>query len=356
MLAFEPLDHELVFLTRREAGPDRFPRTAGPDAAVFRLGDADQAFLRDRVDRVVVDLVAPLKLPGNRVLARERVGLVHRHQPVPGKGLLGPVPEVGLIAGVHRDGASVRTCLVAFHRLRRRHVRGVLRHRHVVRIGGVVLRADHQPRHLVVRIRGLPAAIGPVHRVAVHIDVVAVVDAAVFRRLRVDVQLVLADPRGPFVHAVRITEVRLINLHPVVHRPLAVHPVPGLRGDAVELVPFFPQRVAVPLDLVPRQLDVADRLVVVMLRRDRNPVVIRTNVGVRREDGVRQIRGRFRALAVRDEILAVLDGFRFDPVVFIPAAARPHGLRLVGLFPERMPRIGAHHDHPALFRLQHDVR
>ncbi len=32
------------------------------------------------------------------------------------------------------------------------------------------------------------------------------------------------------------------------------------------------------------------------------------------------------------------------------------GFRLVGLLPERMPRIGAAHDHPPLFRLQHDVR
>ena len=355
MFAFEPLDHELVLLTGRKAGPDRFPRTSRPDAAVFRLGDADQAFLRHRVDRVVVDLIAPLELPGNRVFARQAVGLVHRHQPVPGKGLLGPVPEVGLIAGVHRDGAPVRPRLVALHRLRRGHVRGVLRHRHVVRVAGVVLRPDHQPRHLVVRIRGFPAAVGPVHRVAVHIDVVAVVDAAVFRRLRVDVQLVLADARRPFVHAVRIAEVRLVNLHPVVHRPLAVHPVPGLRGHAVELIPLLPQRVRVPLDLLPRQLDVAHRLVVVVLRRDGNAVVVRTDVRVAGHDGVRQIRCRFRPLAVHDEVFAVFDRFGLRPVRFIPAGTGPHGLGLVGLLPERMARIGPHHDHPALFRLQHRV-
>ena len=208
VLAFEPLDHELILLARREAGPHRLPGPARPDAAVFRLGDPDQTFLRHRVDRMVVDLIAPLKLPGDRVLARQGVGLVHRHQPVPGKGLLRPVPEVGLIAGVHRNGASVRARLMAFDRLRRRHVRGVLRHRDVVGIGRVVLGPDHEARHLVVRIRRLPAAIGPVHRVAVHIHVVAVVDPAVFRRLRVDVQLVLADPRRPFVHPVRIAEVR----------------------------------------------------------------------------------------------------------------------------------------------------
>src|SRR6476620_12585572 len=78
VFAFEPLDHELVLLTRSEAGPDRFPWAASADAAVFRLGDADQAFFRRRIDRMVVDRIAPLELPGNRVLARERVGLVHR--------------------------------------------------------------------------------------------------------------------------------------------------------------------------------------------------------------------------------------------------------------------------------------
>ena len=351
MFAFEPLDHELVLLARRKAGPHRLPGPAGPDAAVFRLGDADEAFLRDRVDRMVIDLVAPLELPGDGVLTRQRVGLVHRHQPVPGKGLLGPVPEVGLIARVHRDGASVRARLMALDRLRRGHVRGVLRHRDVVRIGRIVLGPDHEARDLIVRIRGLPAPIGPVHRVAVHIDVVAVVDAAVFRRLRVDVQLVLAHPRGPFVHPVRIAEVRLVNLHPVVHGPLAVHPVPGLRRDAVELIPLLPQRVAVPLDFLPRQLDVPHRFVVMVLRRDRNPVVVRTDIRVAGHDGVRQIRGRFRALTVRDEVFAVFDRLWFGPVVFVPTGPGPHGLRLVGLFPEWSPRIGPHHDHPALFRL-----
>src|SRR5687767_1150850 len=71
VFAFEPLDHELVLLPRRKAGPHRFPGAACADAAVFRLGDADQAFLRRRIDRMVVDRVAPLELPGNRVLARE---------------------------------------------------------------------------------------------------------------------------------------------------------------------------------------------------------------------------------------------------------------------------------------------
>src|SRR5206468_8937380 len=68
---FEPLDHELILLTRRKPGPHRLPGPAGPDPAVFGLGDADQAFLRHRVDRMVVHLIAPLKLPGDGVLAWE---------------------------------------------------------------------------------------------------------------------------------------------------------------------------------------------------------------------------------------------------------------------------------------------
>src|SRR5687767_15844749 len=70
VLTFEPLDHELVLLTRGKAGAHRFPWAARADAAVFRLGDADQAFFRRRIDRMVVDRIAPLELPGNRMFAR----------------------------------------------------------------------------------------------------------------------------------------------------------------------------------------------------------------------------------------------------------------------------------------------
>ena len=280
---------------------------------------------------------------------------MHRHQPVSGKRLLGAVPEVGLIAGVHRNGASVWPRLVALYRLRRGDVRCMFGHRDVVRIRRVVLGPNHQAGHLVERIRGLPAAIGPVHRVPVDKDVVAVVDAAVFRRLRVDVQLVFADPRCPFVHAVRIAEVRLINLHPVVHRPLAMDPVAGFGRDAVELVALLPQRVRMPLDFRPRQLDVPHVLVIMVLRGDRNAVVIRPNERIVRENRIRQIRRTLRAFPVGDEVFAVFDGFRLDAVGLDPTRPRPLGLRLVGLFPERVPRIGAAHDHPALFRLQHDV-
>jgi hypothetical protein len=39
MFTFEPLDHGLVFLPRREAGPDWFPWPTGADAAGFHLGE-----------------------------------------------------------------------------------------------------------------------------------------------------------------------------------------------------------------------------------------------------------------------------------------------------------------------------
>ena len=107
VFAFEPLDHELILLARREARPHRLPGPTGPDPAVFGLGDPDETFLWHRINGMVIDLVAPFEFPGDRMFARQGVGLMHRHQPVPGKGLLRPVPEVRLIARIHRDGAPV---------------------------------------------------------------------------------------------------------------------------------------------------------------------------------------------------------------------------------------------------------
>src|SRR5437764_5119459 len=78
MLPLEPLDHELVLLAWGKARPHRLPRAPRPDPAVLRLRDADQALLRSCVDRMVVDRIAELELPGNRILARELVRLVHR--------------------------------------------------------------------------------------------------------------------------------------------------------------------------------------------------------------------------------------------------------------------------------------
>ncbi len=71
MFTLEPLDHELIFLTRRETGPDRFPRPTRSDAAVFRLGDADQTFFRHRVDGMVINLKAPFELPCYWLASRE---------------------------------------------------------------------------------------------------------------------------------------------------------------------------------------------------------------------------------------------------------------------------------------------
>ena len=251
---------------------------------------------------------------------------MHRHQPRPRDALLRPIPEVALIARIRRDRAPVRPGLMALHRFRRAHVRRVLHHRHAVRKGRIVLRADHQPAHLVERITRLPSAVRPIGRVGVHIDVVAVVDPPVLRGLRIDMHLMLTDPRRPLVHAVWIAEVGFEHLNPVVHRPLAVHPVPGLRGDAVELIPLLPQRILMPPRFVPRQLHVPHVPVVVVHRRDRDAIVVRTDERVRTDDHVRQVRGALRILSGHDEVLAVLDGLRLDPVVLEPPRTRPHRL------------------------------
>ena len=129
---------------------------------------------------------------------------------------------------------------MTFHGLGRRHIRSMLGHRHVIRIGRVVLCPDHESSDFVVGIAWLPTTIRTIHRVTVNVDIVTVVDPTVFRRLRVDVDLVFTDSRRPLIHPVRIAEVRLVNLYPVVHRPLAVDAVTGLRGHAVELVALFP--------------------------------------------------------------------------------------------------------------------
>ena len=355
MVTLEPLDHELILLARGEARAHRFPRPAAADPTVLRLGDPDQTFLRHRVDRVVIHLVPKFKLPGHRMFAWQAVQLLHRHQPVPRKGLLRPIPEVRLIPGVHGNRPAVRPRLMPFHRLGRRYIWRMLGHRHMVRERRVVLRPDHQPCHFVIGVTGLPAPIRPVHRVAVHVDVVPVVDPPVFGRLRVDMDLMLAHPRRPLIHPIGIPEVGLIHLHPVVHRPLAMHPMPGLGRHTVELIALLPQRVGVPLDLLPRQFDVPHRLIVMVLRRDGNPVVIRPHIRVRRHDRVRQVRRRFRPFPVRDEVFPIFNGFWLDPVVLIPARPRPLRLRLVRLFPERMPRIRPTHHHPALLRLQHGI-
>src|SRR5438093_5944190 len=81
MLPLEPLEHELVLLGRGKARPHRLPWAPRPDAAVFRLRDADQALLRGRVDRMVVDRIPELELPGDRVLARECCRLGCRRAP-----------------------------------------------------------------------------------------------------------------------------------------------------------------------------------------------------------------------------------------------------------------------------------
>ena len=63
VVTLQPFDHKLILLAWREPGPDRFPRPATADAAVFRLGNPDQTFLRCCVHRMMINFKAPLKLP-----------------------------------------------------------------------------------------------------------------------------------------------------------------------------------------------------------------------------------------------------------------------------------------------------
>src|SRR5574337_1594191 len=119
MFAFEPLDHKFVLLPWCKAGPHRLPRPPSTDAAVLRLRDADETFLRHGIDRMVVDFKPPFKPEPVRIFTGQRVGLMHRHEPTARKGLLRPVPEVGLIAGIDRNGPPVRPGFMALDRLGR---------------------------------------------------------------------------------------------------------------------------------------------------------------------------------------------------------------------------------------------
>ena len=61
VVPFEPFNHELIFLTWRKPGPDRFPWTTATNATVFRLRDTDQTFFRHRIDRMVINFETPFK-------------------------------------------------------------------------------------------------------------------------------------------------------------------------------------------------------------------------------------------------------------------------------------------------------
>src|SRR5438876_3237916 len=97
-LTLEPFEHPLILLRRREPGPYRLPWPARPDAAVLCLLYPDQRGLRRRIDRMVVHLEPELQGKDVLLLARQRVQLVHWHQPRPRHRLLRPIPEIALIA------------------------------------------------------------------------------------------------------------------------------------------------------------------------------------------------------------------------------------------------------------------
>ena len=69
MITLQPFDHELILLAWRKPGPNRLPRSTSADAPVFRLGNADQTFLRRRIDRMVINRKAPFETPANRMFS-----------------------------------------------------------------------------------------------------------------------------------------------------------------------------------------------------------------------------------------------------------------------------------------------
>src|SRR6266550_3253055 len=74
--------HHLVLRIRRQAFRSRFPRPFSAEPAVFCFRDTDEAFLRHRVDRVVVRLAAEEETHELFRFVKQRVGLVHGHVPV----------------------------------------------------------------------------------------------------------------------------------------------------------------------------------------------------------------------------------------------------------------------------------
>ena len=174
---------KLALVVRRVAGGGRLPETPAAHATVLRLGHAHQGFLGNGVDGVVVRLAAEDEAHVDLLLVKQRVGLVHGHVPVARERLLGAVAQVGLVAGVLRQTHGRRDGLVRLHALLGGDVGSVLHHDDVVGIGVVVLHPQHAARHLVEGIVGFRSPVGPVGRVGVDVDVVAVVDIEIARRL-----------------------------------------------------------------------------------------------------------------------------------------------------------------------------
>ena len=125
--------------------------------------------------------------------------------------------------------------------------------------------------------------------------------------------------------------------------------MPGLWCHTIELIPFFPEWVGVPFDFLPRQLDVPDGFIIMMLRSDGNTVVIRSDIRVGRHNRIRQVWRCFRTFSMRNEVFSVFNTFRLNTVVFITTGTSPLWLGFVGFFPEWLAWIGSTHHHPTFF-------
>ena len=279
-------------------------------------------------------------------LVEQVVGLVHGHEEAPGNALLRAIAEAGLIAGVGRQGPAIGAGLVGGHASLGGDEGCMLHHREVVGIGRVVLHPNLEPRNLVEGVVVLPADIRPVDGIGVDIHVVAVVDAQVLGRLRVHVDLPLADSGRAFVLAVGVAEIVAQDEIPIGHRPLGMDRMARLGRGAEEAVALSPQRVLSLLHLGPGHLVVGDGANVRVLHLLQKhlggeAVVPGADVRVARDDDVGQVGRRLGRLAVNDEILAMLDGLGDVAVGVQPAAVGGERSALVDLLPEGGPRVGS---------------
>ena len=266
---------------------------------------------------------------------------MHGHVPVACDRLLRAVAEIGLIAGVLREGAAVGSGLVGLDALFCCDKGRVLHHDAVVGISVVVLHAEHTARNLVERIAGLGPQVGAVRRVGIHVNVVAVIDAEIPGGLRIHVELVFSNRRRPFVQTVRIAEIRVVKHVPIDVGPARVHPVARLGSQAVKLEPLLPEEVPGLLHLVPRHLDVADGALVPVLGVERDAVILRADVRIGAHDDVGQIGSGLRPFAVDDEIFSILDRFRDVGVGVQATCVGVEWFAVVHLLVEGYPRVGA---------------
>src|SRR5262249_10013189 len=71
--------HRIVLRVGRQAVGARLPRAAPTEAAILRLGDADQTFFGHGIDGVIVCLAPEDESHEGFGLVEQGVGLVHRH-------------------------------------------------------------------------------------------------------------------------------------------------------------------------------------------------------------------------------------------------------------------------------------